>query len=123
MMSEIDELKKQCVGLMRAFHSNACLPEDDPRRNNPLTPNDPATISTLASHLLGYLRTAARISELEGRVEELVKIAEAARQVDKFFVWLDTIVPPNMGTAPRDALLKLKAELAKHPKKEETDES
>ncbi len=57
MSKETDELKKQCEDLIAAFHFKMSFPEGDHRRNGPVTPNDPATISTLASHLLSRLRT------------------------------------------------------------------
>ncbi|KKL86518.1 hypothetical protein LCGC14_1943940 [marine sediment metagenome] len=56
----------------------------------------------------------ARIAELEGQVEELV---EAGRAVDEFFVFFDSIIPPD-NTGPRITLRKLSAVLAKHAGKE-----
>ncbi len=53
------------------------------------------------------------VIELGEQVEELV---EAGRAVDEFFVFFDSIIPPD-NTGPRITLRKLSAVLAKHAEK------
>ena len=52
------------------------------------------------------------ISELEAQVKRLVR---AAKDIDMYFVFLDTVIPPkHMGA--REAMRNLRTELAKHKK-------
>ena len=43
---------QQCMDLIAAFHKKCSWPEGDKRRGGPLTPNDTATIASLASQVL-----------------------------------------------------------------------
>lgn len=69
-MSEMNEPAHE-ESLLVAFRKLYSWPEGDSRRNNPLTPNDPATIATLAGRCRDLRAEVARYKAMMEGAEEI----------------------------------------------------